>query len=290
MGVDVHAARLLALAKREGADFSGTVTLGHQWLHIDRDSMLKVLREMGVEPAERNLEKMDASAPFADALLSALGATDLVSVDASPYENATLVHDMNVEVPESLVGKFSLLIDCGTLEHIFNFPVAIRNCMKMLRVGGHMAFVTTANNFMGHGFYQFSPELFYRVLSPENGFQVLRMFISEVRPNAPWYELSDPSVIGQRVELTNNAPAYLLVLAKKMDDVAPLTTAPQQSDYEQLRWRHGERAAASGRSRMLGAARKFMPEWLFARVHWMWMRARPSFSASYYRLVGKDLR
>jgi hypothetical protein len=30
--------------------------------------------------------------------------------------------------------------------------------------------VTPANNQMGHGFYQFSPELFFRVFSQENGY------------------------------------------------------------------------------------------------------------------------
>ena len=252
--------------------------------------MHKVLQEMGVDLGDRALDNMDGSAPFADALLTAFGAKDPVSVDASSYENATIVHDMNVDLPDELIGKFSLLIDCGTLEHVFNFPVAIRNSMKMLSVGGHVAFVTTANNFMGHGFYQFSPELFYRVLSPENGFQVLRMFISEVRPNAPWYELMDPSAIRQRVELTNNAPAYLLVLAKRTADVAPLAKAPQQSDYEQLSWRDGQRTAESGRGRLVAAARRIMPEWLFARLYWIWMRARPSFAAPYYRPVGRDLR
>ena len=96
---------------------------------------------------------------------------DTISIDASAYENATMVHDMNLPVGDELKQKFSVVIDGGTLEHVFNFPTAIRNCMEMLKVGGHFFAHTMANNFMGHGFYQFSPELFYRVFSPENGFR-----------------------------------------------------------------------------------------------------------------------
>jgi hypothetical protein len=31
----------------------------------------------------------------------------------------------------------------------------------------------------GHGFYQFSPELFYSVLAPHNGFRIIKMAIVE---------------------------------------------------------------------------------------------------------------
>jgi len=31
--------------------------------------------------------------------------------------------------------KYDLVFDGGTLEHVFNFPVAIKNCMEMVKVG-----------------------------------------------------------------------------------------------------------------------------------------------------------
>jgi hypothetical protein len=46
----------------------------------------------------------------------------------------------------------------------FNFPVALANAMKMAKIGGHFAARTPANNQCGHGFYQFSPGLFYRII------------------------------------------------------------------------------------------------------------------------------
>jgi SAM-dependent methyltransferase len=295
MGVDLHAARLLMLAKREGVDFARTVTLGHQWLHAESWDLKSLFREMRLGLAVEDLRKVERAMPYADEFIKLLGAAEVSSIDVSEYEKASIIHDMNVELPVALEKKFTLVVDCGTLEHIFDFPTAIRNCMKLLEVGGHLLTVTPANNFMGHGFYQFSPELFYRVLSPANGFQVKRMFVSEVRRCSAWYELPDPAALSQRVELTNNMPTYLLMIAKKVSDVVPFGSAPQQSDYEAGSWQSSEsRNPYQGRS-MSALARRITPQWLKALRHLIAMKLKPSFSASYFkrvdrRLVKSDLR
>ena len=84
------------------------------------------------------------------------------------------------------------MLDSGSLEHVFNFPIAIANCMALTEVGGHFVAITPANNWCGHGFYQFSPELFYRVLCAENGFRVERMIVAEC-PDGTWLEVADPA-------------------------------------------------------------------------------------------------
>ena len=86
-------------------------------------------------------------------------------MDASSFEGATVVHDLNLPITEALKGRFDVVCDAGTIEHVMNFPTAIRNCMEMVRVGGHLILGTPANNFFGHGFYQFSPELWFRLFS-----------------------------------------------------------------------------------------------------------------------------
>jgi hypothetical protein len=103
--------------------------------------------------------------------------------------------------------------------------------MRSLRVGGYYMAVTPANNFMGHGFYQFSPELYYRVFSTENGFAVERMVIYEDHWPAEWYQVTDPETIKRRVILLNRYPTYLLILARKNAQLPVFATTPQQSDY-----------------------------------------------------------
>ena len=89
----------------------------------------------------------------------------------------------------------------GNAQHIFNVPTAFANCMQMIKVGGHFLSMTPCNNFMGHGFYQFSPELFWSVLCEDNGFVIDRMYIFEWRPHATWYVVANPASLGRRVTL-----------------------------------------------------------------------------------------
>lgn len=239
MGFDVQGIKFLLGAHRGGVSFLKTATIGRQEFFIPPVYLGRILNQFGVGDGDREARRMlTESRGFSDPLLRFLGAEHIVSVDASSYEGASVVHDMNSPIPESLSNAFSVVIDGGTLEHVFNFPVAITNCMKMVQVGGHLLLMTPANNFMGHGFYQFSPELFFRIFSQENGFEISRAVFSETSPRARWYEIVDPARARRRVELVNSRPAYLLIQARKLRQVPVLAIAPQQSDYTVL-WEQG---------------------------------------------------
>jgi SAM-dependent methyltransferase len=198
---------------------------------------------------------------FAEPLLRLLGAEHIASLDASPYEGSSVVHDMNVEIPDTLKSSFSAVIDAGTLEHIFDFPRAIKNCLEMVQQDGHLLLITPANNFMGHGFYQFSPELFFRVCSEGNGFELVRSIFCEVDADARWYEVVDPAKARRRVELVNSRPAYLMILARKVREVPILAMAPQQSDYTVL-WQDG----GTGRGNRLQPERLPLPARLLRAI------------------------
>jgi hypothetical protein len=125
---------------------------------------------------------------------------------------------------------------------VFNFPVALQNCMEMLRVGGRFITHTCANNWCGHGFYQFSPELFYNVLGADNGFEVERMIVHVVGPYGRWYEVANPQAIQSRVEVFNSFPLQMLVQARRTKIVPLFANTPQQSDYTP-RWKAPEASA-----------------------------------------------
>jgi hypothetical protein len=234
MGIDRDFADFLLGARSRGADFDRTATLGRLNLFVDQRSLAAAFRQQGEEASDHEIRAMRAPG-YAEAFLRRLGARETVSVDASAYEGASLVHDMNQPIGDDHKRRFSAVIDGGTLEHIFNFPTAIRNCMEMLEVGGHFFSHTMANNFMGHGFYQFSPELFYRVFGRENGFRLHRAVVFESRIGRPrWYEAADPREVGERVELINGRQTYLMVHAERIADVPIFATPPQQADYSAL--------------------------------------------------------
>ena len=150
-----------------------------------------------------------------------------------------VVHDLNTPSSADLFGRFDLLYDGGTLEHVFNFPVAIANCMRMLRVGGWLVIHTPANNQCGHGFYQFSPELFYRVFCrrtalPSVGCSSWKGFEKPVNAGLST-RFPDPKEMRRRVQLDGGYPVSLLVAAQKTADVTPFQkTVPLQSDYSAM--------------------------------------------------------
>ena len=127
--------------------------------------------------------------------------------------------------------RFTVVFDGGSLEHIFNFPVAIRNCMEMVQCNGHFIGIVPCNNYMGHGFYQFSPELFFRIFTEENGFKMEKMILYETSPMARWYQVFDPQEIGRRVEVRTRRNTLLIIQARKVAVKSLFTTTPQQSDY-----------------------------------------------------------
>ena len=246
MGFDIHAVTFLVAAKSAGVSFSEVATLGRQAFATDCKPLQKLFDLAGIKEDARKV--VSESNGYAERFLQCLGAHDVCSIDNSPYEGAAVVHDMNQPVSDSLKNKFTCVIDGGTLEHIFDFPQAIRNCMEMIRVGGHFLGITVANNFVGHGFYQFSPELFYRIFSPENGFQTELVMVREVHPRAAWYRVVDPAAVQSRVELVNGRPTYILVIAKRIAAGGIFLRSPQQSDYS-VQWRqHDGRASGMGDS------------------------------------------
>jgi SAM-dependent methyltransferase len=233
MGIDINAAKFLVSARRRGMEFGDVLMIGRQDLNVYPAKLRQVLVRAGL-PAELFAPSVPDTG-FAEPLFKSLGAKNVFSLDASAFEGADFVHDMNRAVGDELKQRFDLVYDGGTLEHVFNFPVALQNCMEMLRPGGSFIAHTIANNWCGHGFYQFSPELFYNVLGADNGFEVERMILHVVGPYNRWYEVADPAKIRSRVELFNSFPLQLLVQARRRSVVPLFATPPQQNDYSQ-RW------------------------------------------------------
>jgi SAM-dependent methyltransferase len=206
--------------------------IGRQFCTLNPQELQGMLAEFGAEPDDHVLS---ASNAYAEPLLRFLGAQEIVSLDANSYQGASMLHDMNLPIPPGVKGRFDVVIEGGSLEHIFNFPVAVQNCMEMLTPGGSFLGISSANNFCGHGFYQFSPDLFFRIFSARNGFIVKRIILSEVMADAEWFEVADPLTAGQFVEtMGGTRPTYVLVHAKKLEERLIFSEFPEQSVYTML--------------------------------------------------------
>lgn len=259
MGIDLNSARFLLAARAAGADFDRVCTVGRQWLLVSPPELERCFERFGdpLRPGEAAAMVADGSG-WAEPFLRRLGARTVDALDATDYEGATVVHDLNRPVPPELEGRWSVVVDGGSLEHVFDVATALGNMMRLVAVGGHLLSMNPANNNVGHGFYQFSPELFFRALTPENGYAVERVLLAEFGRDR-WYEARDPAALGRRVELCNRRDTYVYASGRRTAAVPPFTTPPQQSDYV-ADWEHRERTGAVGAGdRVVTALRTRVP-------------------------------
>lgn len=240
VGISFHDIRLMWDARQAGAPFDKVLTIGRQSLCLHPEEADLIIGSLSRSPAAARLARENcAFGAFAEPFLQAcLGADTVEALDYSDYDGAQQIHDLNEPVPESLAGRFDVVFDGGTLEHIFNFPTAIANLMRMTRIGGRVFMSTPANNFCGHGFYQFSPELMFRVFSRENGFEICTVQLIEARYPSPEltrnraaYVVVDPADLRCRVGLVTKSPVLMLVEARKVREVPLFARPPLQSDY-----------------------------------------------------------
>jgi SAM-dependent methyltransferase len=239
MGICYSDARLMWNARCAGASFETVLTIGRQAITL-HPSELAFFRNayrkaLSAPPPTTDYTFYDSADRF---FRDFLGATTVSALDYSPYDGADVIHDLNTPVPAHLVDSFDAVIDGGSLEHVFNFPTAIASLMRMVRVGGRVFMTTPANNLCGHGMYQFSPELMFRVFSPENGFELIHLQLVEavfpsveLTRNRTVYEVRDPAQVQSRVSFITRRPVMMMVEAKKTASVPLFARPPLQSDY-----------------------------------------------------------
>ncbi|MDE2082005.1 MAG: hypothetical protein KGI90_11670 [Burkholderiales bacterium] len=237
MGIDHHNLRLLAHAQDLGARFGRTLAIGRQALYVEDRALHSLQRLRGLPPLQMPAPGPGRPAYFEPLLQQWFGAQQVDAVDASAYEGARYIHDMNRPWPADLPvrGAYDAVLDYGCLEHVFDFPTAWRNVVDAVRVGGHVLHALPANNLSGHGFYQFSPELFFNLYQPERGFELRALFFALTADARHWWRVASPLQVRRRVNLCNGHEVYLLVLARKLREPGPLP-APQQSDYAHSDW------------------------------------------------------
>lgn len=240
MGLAFSTVCFLLDAYQRGVSFKSTLTLGRTQLYLQPNEVQRVRRLAGREASEA--ARRTKFGGFADEFMkSLLNIETLEALDYSPYQGASLIHDLNQPISPDLEDRFDVVLDAGTIEHVFNFPVAIANCMKMVRAGGRLFIITVANNHCGHGFYQFSPELFFRLFKNRNGFHLHRLLLLkhpfpglELSSKQRLFSVQDPDEVRQRVGLVSRSPVLLLLEAERRSLQKILTTFPQQSDYTTL--------------------------------------------------------
>lgn len=231
MGFDIHGFQFVRYAATK-KPLGRVATIGRQNLHV---SEKKLRRFLDLPSSYSHQDYCE------DVLIGCLGATSVASFDNSNYENATFISDMNKPLT-SHFGEFDTVIDAGTSEHVYNAPQALRNISDLCVEGGQILHILPANNFCGHGFWQFSPELFLSLYSEANGYADTEIFIAELRRENIWYEVLKPRP-GKRVNIYSLGRVYVLCRTRKVRQ--PRHDNIQQSDYVHT-WSHSAPSAQNG--------------------------------------------
>ena len=190
MGLPMLALRFLA-REHKRKPFTGPVlTLGRQGIYATYEQVRAMLAAEGIEPKalpeDRPLytnipnwqDGPNAQFTSDKVFFLTLGGLEVFVLDISDYEGAEYVADLNLCVPPELEGRFGLIIDSGTLEHVFNVKEGLCNVNRMLNPDGRVVHLSPVSNQAEHGYYQFSPSLLYDYYGV-NGFTEIQCFLIE---------------------------------------------------------------------------------------------------------------
>lgn len=182
MGIDKGAVSLLCELKKE-YDFGGAILqLGKQTVYVNVSQLRAILKSFDFQvPVEQLSELND------EVLFRTLGFDRVESFDVNDFEEACHIHDFNNPVLGALKGRYDVVFDGGTLEHIFNFPQALINVFDLLKEGVIVIHGSPSHNHVDHGFYMFSPTIFSDYYKA-NQFRILKLYIFECGPSrdADW--------------------------------------------------------------------------------------------------------
>jgi SAM-dependent methyltransferase len=258
MGISIDMARALM---QEGArrKFEGKIiTLGVQDIFLDAGTFTSILNEFQVNPRLK-LELSAKPSLSKDGFISdasffkSIGFNDLLRLDATDYEGADIIFDLNRKMqllggadvkdgPRSALGEVDVVLNGGTLEHVFNVPVVLENIFKMLKIGGRVIHVAPCSNHIDHGFYMFSPTFFSDYLVA-NKFELNEFKIVKYYPDTSrrWETLDyvPGTLTGISMGGADNAMYATYIVATKQSS-STWDVVPQQGMYAENLWKLSE--------------------------------------------------
>src|SRR5438094_5345780 len=234
MGIG-RAAIALLLEEAAARPFSGRLaTLGRQTISATDQEVAKQFARFGFpSPAPAKEGPLDDQRLF-----RMMGFAAVESIDYSDFEGATHILDLNTdEISPALVGRFDVVLDSGTIEHVFHIPNALKNVLTLAKEGGRIIFLSPSSNHVDHGFYMFSPTLFMDYLVT-NGLRIEKLYFIRYASStrAPWKAYAYDRESWRKFEIgaLDGRPYMVFVVATRVPG-SSIGRIPQQSFYQE-RW------------------------------------------------------
>jgi SAM-dependent methyltransferase len=245
MGLARGSVKFLLEESRRRSLSGSVLTLGRQDVWLTWEELLQAARDLGVRLQPPGEIALNSKAEFKRrrqisdrTLLRALGFARAEALDVSDFESADHIFDLNsAALPDALGEAFDVIVDPGTLEHLFHVPNALVNLHSMLKPGGRIIHISPSSNWIDHGFWMFSPT-FFRDYYVENGYEIdaLRVFRHRPRPDhrQPWfvydYQIADHPLARYSYGGLDDSAYGIGCIATKVPG-ATADRVPQQSRY-----------------------------------------------------------
>jgi len=161
---------LMALELRTRKFDGPVLQLGRQRIDLTFEDTVDILTKVGIQPDiaayERHKDESYLAAKNPKYLsdtefLALYGLEDVESIDVSEVDKPEIVHDLNFPVDPKYHGKYSLIIDGGTFDHLFDIRQAFVNMAELLSDRGRIIQWNATSNYSENNTYMsFSPSLF----------------------------------------------------------------------------------------------------------------------------------
>jgi hypothetical protein len=239
MGIDIVGLEAILISLKYVTNKKNLLTLARQGIHMYNADIDNLLNKHNLSHLTN---KYGRRFDWCERLLHDLKFEQIDSIDNSPYEGATIIHNMNNPIPKTSK-KYNFIFDGGTIEHIFNTAQVCENIIDLLEVGGIFCSVTCNNNFSGHGIYQFSPEFFLSAFNKKYGMEIQELYLSQTdNERENWINVNDYNINGggrNCKSFDSTKPVYIIAIIKKISDTREnlITNSPNQYSYEMIDWK-----------------------------------------------------
>jgi hypothetical protein len=237
---------LIQLHKRVGLE-GPVLTLGNQDIFATYEDLKGFFRELDCpfkEPAvitphtSPGLEQFSPGTPFVHArtFFEMLGIGDYSDIDKFEEDKPLILHDMNEPLPDELRERYSLVVDSGTIEHIFDIKQVMDNIVAATKVGGRVFHLTPSSNYIDHGLYLFSPCFFFDFYEL-NGFDDLSCHILQVDEHkilerCAYFEYSYGMPLADLIDPTK---VIVICFSARKTEAVPELRVPTQGVYNNKR-------------------------------------------------------
>jgi len=218
MGLDLHGINFLRFAAARQT-FGRTATMGRQWLTVPKDQLCRL---MGWKAPR------DYGGRCEEFLQENFGATTVESFDYSDFEGAT--HTVDLNRPVEISGRYDTVIDAGTSEHVYNVAQNLKTISQICAPGGQILHILPANNFCGHGFWQFNPGVFFALYRTDSGYSDTQVFLGDFGDFKHWYE-TRAARSDAGATFMSARPVYAMVRTRKIEELF------SHDDVQQLEYR-----------------------------------------------------